>query len=205
MDVLATATMGYLLGSLSPAALISKIKKTNLREHGTGNLGASNTLLVFGKALGVLVMLFDIGKAYLASKIAKWLFPKLVAAGLIAGFFAIVGHNFPFYLHFKGGKGLAAFGGMVLAYEPWFFLALLTLGLILMIICNYSVVMPMSAAVLFPILVYSHSGSTPEALVAAAGSLLIIIMHFSNIEKAKNHTDIPIRDFIAHKLFKKSK
>lgn len=202
MDVIASLSLGYLLGSLSPAALISKLKKKDLRQHGTGNLGASNTLLVFGKAMGVLVMVFDIFKAYLASKVAQLLFPKLLFSGLLAGFAAIVGHNFPFYMHFKGGKGLAAFGGTVLAYYPPFFLGLLLLGLVLMILCNYSVVMPMSAAILFPILVYLHSHSVPHALLAAASSLLIIIMHFSNIEKARKGTDVQIRDFIANKLFR---
>lgn len=203
MEVLATLAIGYSLGSLSPAALISKLKNKNLREHGTGNLGASNTLLVFGKALGVFVMIFDIAKAFLAAKLAELLFPKLALSGLIAGFAAIVGHNFPFYLHFKGGKGLAAFGGTVLYYNPLFFLALLVFGLVLMFIFNFSVVMPMSAAVLFPILVYLQSGNWGEVAMAGASSLLIIIMHFSNIEKAKNRTDVPIREFVTQKLFRK--
>lgn len=205
MNILAPMAFGYFAGSINPAALISKLKNKDLRQHGTGNLGASNTLLVFGKALGVLVMIFDILKAYIASRIARWLFPKVVFAGMIAGLFAVIGHIFPFYLHFRGGKGLAAFGGMVLAYEPLFFVGLLLFGLLLMIIFNYSVVMPMSAGVLFPILVHCHGGSTVEVLLAAAASLLIIAKHFSNIEKAKNHTDVPIREFITQKLFRKTK
>ena len=203
MEILATLAIGYSFGSLSPAALISKLKKKNLREHGTGNLGASNTLLVFGKALGVFVMVFDILKAFLAAKLSEFLFPKLALSGLIAGFAAIVGHNFPFYLHFKGGKGLAAFGGTVLYYNPLFFLILLVFGLILMFIFNVSVVMPMSAGILFPILVYLQSGNAAEAAMAGACSLLIIIIHFSNIEKAKKRTDIPIREFVTQKLFRK--
>ncbi len=203
MEILATLSLGYLIGSLNPAALISRLKKKDLRQHGTKNLGASNTMLIFGKALGALVMVFDILKAYLASKLAQLLFPRLALSGLIAGFAAIVGHNFPFYLQFRGGKGLAAFGGTVLAYHPPFFLGLLILGLALMLIFNYSVAMPMSAAVLFPILTYLRSGNVWEALVAGACSLLIAVMHWSNLEKAKNHTDIPIREFIRHKLFRK--
>ena len=204
MELLATLAIGYSFGSLSPAALISKLKKKNLREHGTGNLGASNTLLVFGKALGVFVMVFDILKAFFAAKLAELLFPKLAFSGLIAGFAAIVGHNFPFYLHFKGGKGLAAFGGTVLYCNPLFFLGLLLFGLLLMYILNYSVVMPMSAGVLFPILVYLQSGNGWEAAVAALSSLMIIIMHWSNIEKAKKRTDVPIREFVTKKLFRKN-
>jgi glycerol-3-phosphate acyltransferase PlsY len=137
-------------------------------------------------------------------KLAELLFPKLAFSGLIAGFAAIVGHNFPFYLHFKGGKGLAAFGGTVLFVNPLFFLILLVFGLILMFIFNFSVVMPMSAGILFPILVYLQSGSLGEAAVASLSSLLIIIMHWSNIEKAKNRTDVPIREFVIKKLFRKN-
>lgn len=196
MEIIYTLLIGYLLGSLSPSALLARIKKVNLKNAGTKNLGASNTMLVIGKAYGALVMLFDIAKAFAASRIALALFPTLPAAGLLAGLSAVIGHVFPFYLKFRGGKGLAAFGGMVLAYNPWFFLALLCFGLVLMIIANCSYVMPMSAATLFPILALIQSRSLPVFLISAAASAIIIVKHWSNIEKGRSGKDLKIRSFI---------
>lgn len=200
MEILVCLLIGYLLGSLSPSALLSKIKNANLRENGTNNLGASNTMLVLGKGYGVLVMVIDIAKAVISASIAKWLFPKLAVAALLAGFGAVVGHVFPFYMGFRGGKGLAAFGGMVLAYKPLFFVCLLLFGLLLMIISNCSVVMPISAAILFPILVGLESHNLVMVLIACAASLLIIVKHWSNVDKARSGKDIKIRSFIKENL-----
>ena len=114
--------LAYLIGSLSPSALLAKIKHKNLKKEGTGNLGATNTTLVFGKMFGFLVMVLDIFKGFLAVKITAWIVPEVEWLAILAGFCAVIGHCFPFYLKFKGGKGLAAFGGVILAYNPLFFL-----------------------------------------------------------------------------------
>lgn len=104
MAVVCSIIIGYLLGCISPAALVSKIKNKDLRKSGTGNLGATNTLLVFGKSWGVCVMLFDVAKAFTACKLARWLFPSLPIAGMLAGSAAVAGHIYPFYMKFRGGK-----------------------------------------------------------------------------------------------------
>ncbi|MBQ8724062.1 MAG: glycerol-3-phosphate acyltransferase, partial [Oscillospiraceae bacterium] len=75
MKVILLLLFGYLLGSLSPAALVSKLKRKNLRKNGTGNLGATNVMLNFGKKYGALVMLLDIAKAFVTVKLAAFLFP----------------------------------------------------------------------------------------------------------------------------------
>ena len=204
MKTIISLAIGYLLGSLNPAELIANIKKQDLRKQGTGNLGASNTMLVFGKALGALVMLFDIAKAYVSYKLALRLFPQARLAGLAAGLGAVTGHVYPFYLNFKGGKGLAAFGGMVLAYDPWIFLVLLIFGIILMIIFNYSAVLPMSAGILFPLLAAIRSKDLGVFLLALAASVLIMVKHASNVAKGRSGKDIDIRRFIRENIFHKS-
>ncbi|MBQ9782999.1 MAG: glycerol-3-phosphate acyltransferase [Clostridia bacterium] len=197
MNYLLLILAAYLLGSLNPAALIAKIKHKNLRKHGTGNLGATNVMLNFGKGFGVLVMLFDMAKAALAVAVARQLFPaNPELAGLLAGSSAVIGHVFPFYLGFKGGKGLAAFGGLVLAFDPPTFLFLLILGVLLMLVINYSFALPFSAAILFPILTGIHHRSLPIALLAAAISALILFKHAGNLVKAKNGTDVKIREYL---------
>lgn len=193
--------MGYLLGCLSPAALFSKWKNTNLRHHGTGNLGATNTMLVLGKGYGAAVMIFDISKAYIAVKLAQLLFPGFAFAGLLAGGASVAGHIFPFYLKFKGGKGLAAFGGMIMGVDLPLFLFLLVISLSLMLIINHSVAMPMSGAVLFPILYGGRSENILAGLLAAAVGLLIICKHVDHFGKIRRGEDPKIREYVRQNLF----
>lgn len=188
--------LGYLIGCVNPALIISKIKKKDIRGTGTGNLGATNTMIHFGKGLGALVMLFDFFKAVLAVYIAKWANPAVTLAGILSGVCAVLGHMFPFYLKFKGGKGLASFGGLVLAVDPLIFLFLLTLGLILMLIVNYSYVMPFSAGSLFPVLYGLRTQDVASFVIAAVIGALVVYKHFPNRGKAKRGEDFKIREFL---------
>ena len=195
--------LGYLLGCTNPAAWISKAKNIALRHEGTGNLGATNVGLVIGRNAGLFVMVFDILKAFIAVRLARGLFPKFLLAGLIAGNGAIVGHVFPFHMKFRGGKGLAAFGGMVLAYDPSMFFFLLTLGGILCVIINYSFALPISAGFLFPILAGWKARSLMIFLAAIVPSALVVIKHWSNIGKAMRGEDNKFRETFMEKMFNK--
>ncbi len=196
MEYLLCILIGYLLGCLSPSALIAKIKHTNLRNHGTQNLGATNVSLVIGKKWGVLVMLFDIAKSYFACKIAERIVEE-PHIGLVVGLFAVVGHVFPFYMHFKGGKGLAPYAGLVLAYNPWIFLILLITCTTLLIIINHGFAMSYSAAILFCILATLHSdGNVWVFLLTAMAGGLIMWKHAENIKNARKNSEMKIRDYI---------
>ena len=194
--------LGYLFGAISPAAFFAKIKRIDLREHGSGNMGSTNTFLVIGKRHGVFVMLFDIAKAFAASRLARRLFPELAQAGLLAGYAAVIGHIFPFYMRFKGGKGLAAFGGMILAVDQRIFCVLLTVGLGLIVLTSRSVTMPVSASLLFPMLLWLHTSSYADLALALAASLLILTAHRENIKKAFARADMPVKAYIKSKIFK---
>lgn len=171
--------LSYLVGSLNPAALISKIKNVNLREHGSGNIGGLNTMLVLGKGYGALVMIFDIAKSFVAFKLAQHLFPEISFAGILASLAVMIGHIFPVYMHFKGGKGLAAFGGLVLAYDYRMFLPLLFIAGVLMLITNKGVALIISAAVLFPVLVWLTNSDISQCLTATGAALLVIAANLS--------------------------
>ena len=201
MRYIAIIAVGYLLGSISPSALISKIKNKDLRQHGTGNLGATNTLFNFGKAWAALVLVFDMLKAIAAFHIAAYLLPASRVAGLLGGGAAILGHVFPFYLKFKGGKGLASFAGLVLAYDPIMFIMLLVICMALMLICNYSAAVPMSASVLFPIMAGLRDGSFTVFFLTSAICFLVAFMHRGNLAKAINGTDMKVREYIKDHLF----
>lgn len=200
MKILVSLLIGYMMGSVSPAAIISHLKGTNLRQEGTGNLGATNTMIVMGKKLGMIVMLFDICKAYFAAKIAQKIFADFVLAGLFAALGTVIGHIYSVFLGFHGGKGVAALGGMMLYYKPSFFFLLIFLAIALMLLTNLGVVGPVSAAVLFPILVFFDSGSIPMTALCAAAGLLIILSHRENIRKIRRGQEILVNSFLQRVL-----
>jgi len=137
MSYLYSFFIGYALGCISPSYILSAVKKKDLRKENTGNLGATNTMLTFGKKWGVFVMLFDILKAMIAVWLCGFIFKSAPYARLLGGIACAFGHIFPFYLKFRGGKGLATFGGLVLAYSPLTFLGLLLIGGALVIILKH--------------------------------------------------------------------
>ncbi len=106
--------IGYAIGCIQTAFIIGKICKTDLSKKGSGNLGTTNALRVLGFKAGLITFLCDILKGVVSFIVAQLLFPDM---GIFAGIYAcagtILGHDFPFYLHFKGGKGIAATIGMV--------------------------------------------------------------------------------------------
>lgn len=196
MHTFLSLVIGYLLGSLSPSALIGKIKNIDLRSNGTRNLGASNTLILVGRSYGAFVMIFDVLKSYVSVKIAQALFPTFSFAGILAGGASIVGHIFPFYLRFKGGKGLASFGGMILGLDPGLFVLLLVISGTFMLLTNYGVAMPMSAGVLFPLAYGFRRGDIILFFIAMCISVLVIIKHWSDLGKALRKENMSIREII---------
>lgn len=204
MEIILCLLLGYLLGCLNPAALMGKLKNIDLRQVGTRNLGASNVLLCIGKASGFIVMALDIAKGYFSVKLAKALFPLLSVAGLVAGIGAILGHVFPFYLQFRGGKGLAAYAGLVLAYDPWIFLILLIICVAAVLIVNYAYAMPMTGGFLFPVLAWLRSRSLVVLALSAVSGALIVVKHWSNIGRIKRGEEVDLRKFFKN-LFAKEK
>lgn len=196
-------TIGYFFGSFSPAALLSKIKQKNLREHGSGNLGATNTMLVFGLRYGIIVMVIDVLKAVFAHRVAKLLFPQLYLAGLIAACGAVLGHIFPFYMKFQGGKGVACYAGLVLSYDFGLFLVLLAMGITIMFVCNYGIVAPVSIAAMFPLFVWARTKSIWLFLLTGGVSMIVIGKHQDNFRKIKNGEEIQVRAYFGEKLQRK--
>lgn len=117
-QIIAAIIIGYILGSIPFAYIIARLKKgVDIREVGGGNVGALNTYRQIGPVYGLGVLAADIGKGALAVLIAGWLGLSLAWVG-VAGFAAILGHNWPVFLKFKGGKGAATVIGVLLAFMP---------------------------------------------------------------------------------------
>ena len=203
MTAIMSLGLGYLAGCINPAAWISQKKHVNLKEEGTGNLGATNTAYVMGKKAGYFVLFFDVLKSYFSFKIAEWLFPKLLIAGILASIGCILGHCFPVTMHFQGGKGLAAFGGLILAYKPWIFLTIITVGITLMFVCNTGVIAPFMGCVLFPVLTYVSGCDILELLAVSAASAIIFSTHLSNFRMARRREDVVNTQDFMKKVFGK--
>ena len=176
--------IGYLIGCMNPARMVGKRKNVNLKESGTGNLGATNTALVLGRKAGYFVLFFDMFKSFFSYRLAKFLFPQLAAAGVIACIGVILGHAFPVFFGFQGGKSLAAFGGLVLAHDPVQFAVLLTLGIVMAFVMNYGVYLAVTATTLFPILSWIRSGSLMTFFSTATASGIVLALHFGNLRRA---------------------
>ena len=185
--------LAYVIGSSSMSYYLSKINKVDLRSKGSKNLGASNAMILMGWKAGILVGIHDIGKSALAVNLANALFPELPYIGAIAGVASVLGHIFPFYLRFKGGKGFASFIGMALALNWKFTLILLVVLVLVTLITDYIVVGTVTIIVSFPIYMGfdSHGYITPLILLIATA--VIIYKHRENFVRIYKGTEIGFR------------
>ena len=189
---LPAALLGYLLGCSTLAWFLAKAKGVDIRGKGSGNPGASNAMILMGWKAGILVALHDIGKAALAVFLAQSLFPSLPLAGETAGAACVLGHLYPFYLGFRGGKGFASYLGMT-AVLNWRFALVIGLAIIvLVLITDYMVVGTMTTVVTFPVYTLLTRHFVAAALLALT-SLFIIWKHRENFRRILDGTEIGLR------------
>lgn len=159
--------MGYLIGCISPSYLIGRKKGYDVRTSGSCNAGASNTVIMAGKAAGIFVALFDILKATAACKLGAVLLPELEYAWQITGVSCVVGHMFPVFLGFRGGKGFACLGGMVLAHSAKVFLLMLAIAVLIGFASNYIAISTVSMSVIWPVYYGTTTGNWTGAAILA--------------------------------------
>ena len=177
--ILALVT-GYLIGSSNMAYYIQKIKKTDIAGQGSKNLGTCNTFAVVGVRASLLVLVHDLGKTVLAYVIGKYLYTPAQYAGITAGAASIVGHVFPFYLRFKGGKGYASYLGLMLSLDWKYTLIAFAVTVAVTFITNYIIIGNLFTVVPFPIYL-AVIGSYAAAIIVALTALLVIFKHLSHI------------------------
>lgn len=196
MGYLFSVLLGYGLGCSSMAFYIGKLRKQDIRTAGSGNLGASNATVLFGWGAGISVALHDIGKAVLAVLLAKWLFPGVEYAGAAAGIACVLGHIFPFYLGFRGGKGLASYFGMTLALN-WK-LALIVVAVIVLatLVTDYISVGALSSIVVVPLYMGIATRSLPLVAILCTGTLVMFCKHWENIARITRREEIGLRGTI---------
>lgn len=196
------AIEGYLLGSINFAIIVSrKFYKEDVRAKGSGNAGMTNILRTYGKKGAALTLLGDILKGVLAVWIGRWLFMWLLPGvsieygAYIAAIFAIVGHTFPVYFKFKGGKGVAVSGGVIIALQPIIALILILIFAIIVLctkIVSLGSVIGMALygpATLIDCLITKQPNTVFCTICACIISVMVIWMHRENIKRLLNGTE----------------
>lgn len=190
LQVLACLLLGYLLGSLSPSFVIGKLRGYDVRRSGSGNAGASNTVILVGKAAGFVVALLDILKAAAAWWLCAALFPELRLAGILGGVAAILGHMFPVWLRFHGGKGLACLGGVILAYDWRTMLMMLVLAILIAVVTNYVAIATVSMSMIWPVYYGLRTAFWFGALVLLIPAVPILIKHLANFRRIRKGEEL---------------
>lgn len=198
-QVLVIAILAYLIGSVNPSIILSKLLgKGDIRTQGSGNAGTTNTLRVLGKGPAALVLIIDVLKAVLAVFLGKWIItwgntPEVVKicndyALMASGLGVILGHNWPIYYGFKGGKGVATSLGVLLVIEWRIGLICLVFALILILASRMVSLGSISAAILYPILVFILPGTAFNnrwlyLAFATVLALFVLFRHRANIKR----------------------
>lgn len=181
MELIISCLIGYLLGCSSMSYCIGKIKEVDIKNNGTKNLGASNTAMQVGLWAGIIVFVHDFLKAFIAVYLCKLIFPNAIGVGVAAGCAAVLGHIFPFYLKFNGGKGFASFIGMSIALYPLYGLIIFIASVAFALLIDYVVGSTFSFIVLLPLCSVLHGHYTTFAFFFVI-SAIIFIKHKDNIK-----------------------
>lgn len=206
VSFLAIAIISYLLGSLNFGVILSKaFKKDDVRNHGSGNAGSTNMLRSFGKKAALFTMIGDMLKVFiavfLAVKIIQYTPVPLENSGLpsfvdynlflksFAGLFCVIGHIFPCFFKFKGGKGVATAGGMVFAVDWRIALILLAVFIIVLLVSKYVSLGSIIMAVLYPIMMFIFHRSVALTVFAVIFTLIVLFTHVPNIARLINHSE----------------
>lgn len=191
MEYVLFAIIAYLLGSIPSALIVGKLGyKIDIREHGSGNLGGTNTFRVLGVKAGIIVTAADILKGTLATLIP--LFFDADVYRLAIGIFAVLGHTYPLFARFKGGKAVATSGGIILGVNPILFGVMVLTFLVSLKVSKYVSLSSMITG-LVSFIVSIFFGDIGLMIVIAVLTLFVIYRHLANIKRIINKTEPKIK------------
>ncbi|MDN3015931.1 glycerol-3-phosphate 1-O-acyltransferase PlsY [Paenibacillus sp. BSR1-1] len=196
VQIILVLILAYLLGSIPSGLIIGKVfYKTDIRQHGSGNLGGTNTFRTLGVKAGLVVTLADILKGTLAAALPH-LF-HLDINPLLAGGFALIGHTYPIFAGFRGGKAVATSAGVILYCAPWMFVAVLIAFFISLYITKYVSLSSMIAgiiAILFTLISgFTREWDIPLLIAVILIVTFVIYRHRANIKRIINKTEPKIK------------
>ena len=200
MGYLISILGAYLLGSVSMAYFLTKRKNIDARQQGTGNLGASNTKVLLGWGPAVIVALHDIGKGVAAVLLARLLFPELEHVGAAAGVACILGHIYPFYLGFRGGKGLATYLGVAAALDWRVAIGVALMLVVITVVTNYIALGTIAVSVAVPAALGILTGNLILVLILCVATAVMLVKHWENLVRIKNGTEIGLRESGKYKV-----
>lgn len=196
---LLTAVVSYLLGSINFAIIVSRLRdKDDVRHHGSGNAGATNMLRTFGKTSAFLTTLGDFSKGLVSVLLCRYFFAGIEGLpfdpAYVAGLFALLGHLFPIYFGFRGGKGVLTSLSIILAVNPVVFAILIILLVPVLMAKKIVSLVSVLGAILYPIFtcilcLLTHKNPFYDTFFAAIFGALVLFMHRSNIKRLLNGTE----------------
>jgi len=197
--------LAYLIGALPSSVWIGmKFYDTDVREHGSGNAGATNTFRVLGKRAGIIVLILDILKAWIAVSLLSVLAGnESIEFQLTLGLVAVLGHIFPIYIGFRGGKGIASLLGVIISIHPMAALISIGVFLLTLIISRFISLSSMFAACAFPVLIVYYFNESNNSLIifSVMVAVLVIFTHKKNIERLFKNEESKVS--ILRKTFKR--
>lgn len=206
ISLVISAVISYLIGGLNSAIISVKLLEgEDIRKHGSGNAGLTNTLRCFGKVPAICTLIGDLGKGVVAVLLSKLVLSLLVPSleftafiGYFSGIFCIFGHIFPIYYGFKGGKGVLVSSSILLVVDPICFCIIIPFFILMVVLTKYVSVSSMTAAAVYPFLTFAlqyfaYGWELNHALIdaglVAVTAVILIYMHKENIKRLKAGTE----------------
>ena len=171
--------LSYLLGSLSTSIILCRIKGVNIRTIGSGNAGATNTVRALGKKYGALVLILDVLKGIIPTLIASTLSSNSLTLPVLCAFATVLGHVFPIYFSFNGGKGAATFIGTIIVIFPIGALICFISWILIIILSGYVGLATILAAIIFPLSIFI-AGKMNLIFFGITAMLFVLIAHYKN-------------------------
>lgn len=190
LSYIVVCLVAYLLGSIPTGFLVAKARGVDIRAVGSGNIGAANTFRAVGKIAGIIVLLIDALKGFVAVEASNLILnyfgvaePDRENYRIIAGIFAVLGHNYTCWLHFKGGKGIATSGGVYLALAPLAVLYALVAFILGFVLTRFTSVGSILAAIALPTAVWFTKDNWTLRIVTIVLGVLALLRHRTNIKR----------------------
>ena len=208
MNIAIMIILAYLLGSIPTAVWVSRhFYGIDIRDHGSGNAGATNTFRILGKQAGAAVMLVDMLKGFLAVKISllsvfPWQSEEITNLQIGLGIAAVLGHIFPIWAGFKGGKGIATLFGMILGIQPLVAVSLVGVFLAMLFLTRYVSLSSISASIAFPLLIVFifREPELSYKVFAIATACLVVLTHYKNISRLLHGNESKVPFFKKRKM-----
>ena len=199
--ILLCILFGYAVGNINPTYIIGRIRGIDVRKNGSGNAGASNALILMGKLVGIGSALFDIFKAATVMWLAPVIFKDVPCIAEIAGVACAIGHIYPAAMKFKGGKGLACLGGILLAIDWRLLLIMLAIEIVIVVLVNYICIVPITASIILPFLygvlgdlglgwLRRAAGGWPAIWILSALTVIMLLKHLQNLYRIATGTEL---------------